>query len=61
MSNASKSKQYFEAGSANSVDQLTQRNIEAVRELEDAAKEERTPSDRVSNTIAKFVTIRCRR
>lgn len=36
------------------VDQLTQRNVEAVLELERAANEERTPSDRVASRIAKF-------
>ena len=54
MSNASESRHNFEADSASSVDQLTQRNIEAVRQLEEAAKEERTASDRVAEVIAKF-------
>jgi len=54
MSNASESRHNFETDSAGSVDQLTQRNIEAVRQLEEAAKEERTASDRVAEVIAKF-------
>jgi uncharacterized membrane protein len=54
MSAASESRHDFKAGSADSVDQLTQRNIEAVRELEEAAKEERTRSDRVAEAIANF-------
>jgi uncharacterized membrane protein len=54
MSAASESRHDFEADSADSVDQLTQRNIEAVRELEEAAKEERTASDRVAEAIANF-------
>lgn len=36
------------------VDQLTQRNVEAILELERAAKEERTSSDRVASRIANF-------
>jgi uncharacterized membrane protein len=54
MSVASQSRHELETDSADSVDQLTQRNIEAVRELEEAAKEERTPSDRVAEAIANF-------
>ena len=54
MSDASESRHDFEADSADSVDQLTQRNIEAVRELEEAAKEERSTSDRVAEAIANF-------
>src|SRR5690348_10791799 len=54
MSNASESRHNFETDSASSVDKLTQRNIEAVRQLEEAAKEERTASDRVAEVIAKF-------
>src|SRR4030095_11824609 len=54
MSVASQSRHKFETDSADSVDQLTQRNIEAIRELEEAAKEERTPSDRVAEAIANF-------
>ena len=37
-----------------SVEQLTQRNIEVVRKLEEAANEERTTSDRVARMIARF-------
>ena len=48
MSNVSESRHNFETDSASSFDQLTQRNIEA------AAKEERTASDRVAEVIAKF-------
>jgi len=54
MTNASELRHDFEADSAGSVDQLTQRNIETVRELEEAAKEERTASDRVAEAIANF-------
>ena len=54
MSDAFESRHNVETNSAGSVDQLTQRNIEAVRQLEEAAKEERTASDRVAEVIAKF-------
>jgi uncharacterized membrane protein len=54
MSDAPESKHDFETDSAYSVDQLTQRNVEAIRELEEAANEERTPSDRVAEAIANF-------
>lgn len=37
-----------------SLDQLTRRNVEAVRNLEEAAKEERTRSDLVAEAIANF-------
>jgi uncharacterized membrane protein len=37
-----------------SVEQLTQRNIEVVRKLEEAANQERTASDRVARLIARF-------
>lgn len=37
-----------------SVEQLTQRNIEVVRRLEEAANEERTASDRVARMVARF-------
>ena len=37
-----------------SVDQLTQRNVEAVLKLEEAAKEQRTRSELVAESIAKF-------
>jgi len=40
--------------SRDSVDQLTKRNVECIRELEEAAKEERTNSDRVAEAIANF-------
>jgi len=33
---------------------LTQRNVEAIRELEEAVHEERTRSDRVTEAIANF-------
>jgi uncharacterized membrane protein len=39
---------------AGSVDRLTQQNVEAILELEKAAKEERTRSDLVAEGIAKF-------
>jgi len=54
MSTASESKHELKDGSTASVNKLTQRNIEAVRELEEAAKEERTASDRVAEVIANF-------
>lgn len=54
MSVASQSRHELENDSAGSVDQLTQRNIEAVRQLEEAAKEERTASDKVAEAIANF-------
>lgn len=42
-------------GSQNkSVDQLTKRNVEVVRQLEEAAKQERTKSDLVAEAIARF-------
>jgi uncharacterized membrane protein len=37
-----------------SVEQLTQRNIEVVRKLEEAANEQRTTSERVARMIARF-------
>jgi uncharacterized membrane protein len=37
-----------------SADQLTQRNVEAILQLEEAAKEERTGSDLVAEAIANF-------
>ena len=37
-----------------SVEQLTQRNIEMVRQLEEAANQERTTGDRVARVIARF-------
>lgn len=37
-----------------SFEQLTQRNIEVVRKLEEAANEQRTTSDRVARVIARF-------
>ena len=40
--------------SAGSVDQLTQRNIDAIQQLEKAAKEERSATDRVAEAIANF-------
>jgi uncharacterized membrane protein len=54
MSDVPESKHDFETDSAYSVDQLTQRNVEAIRELEEAANEERTRSDRVAEAIANF-------
>lgn len=37
-----------------SVDELTQQNVEAVSRLEEAARDQRTPSDRVAESIANF-------
>jgi uncharacterized membrane protein len=54
MSESSKPTPHFKPGSANSVDELTQRNVEAVAELEKAAKEERSNADRVAEAIANF-------
>ena len=48
MSDGPESRHDFETESAYSVDQLTQ------RELEEAANEERTRSDRVAEAIANF-------
>jgi uncharacterized membrane protein len=49
------------AGAANgnmpagtSVDQLTEQNVETVTRLEEAAREQRTPSDRIAEKIASF-------
>src|ERR1044071_1773133 len=39
---------------AQSVEQLTQRNVEVVRKLEEAANQERTTSDRVAKIVAGF-------
>lgn len=54
MSNVPESRHDFETESACSADQLTQRNVEAIRELEEAVHEERTRSDRVAEAIANF-------
>ena len=40
--------------STGSLEQLTHRNIELVRKLEEAASQERTMSDRVARMIARF-------
>ena len=37
-----------------SVEDLTKRNVELIRELEEAAKRERRPSDRIAEAIARF-------
>ena len=37
-----------------SVHDLTQRNVELIKELEESARQERTPSDKVAGVIAKF-------
>lgn len=37
-----------------SADELTERNVELIRQLEDAAKQERTKSDLVAEVIANF-------
>ncbi len=42
------------AAQARSVDELTRRNIETVLKLEEAAREERTSTDRVADAIAGF-------
>jgi uncharacterized membrane protein len=53
-SSHSKSQPPVKKRSGNSADDLTQRNVEAVLELEKAAKEERSQSDRVAESIANF-------
>lgn len=50
----SKSSTGKEAPPGGSAEQLTQRNVEAIRRLEKAAKEERTSSDLVAEAIANF-------
>ena len=42
------------AVSGGAADQLTQRNVETILELEKAAKDERTSSDRVAEVVANF-------
>src|SRR6476620_9211665 len=37
-----------------SVHDLTQRNVELIRELEESAKQDRSPADKVAEVIAKF-------
>lgn len=37
-----------------SPDELTQRNVEVIKQLEDAAKQERTKSDLVAEVVARF-------
>ena len=54
MSETIESGHKVETASTGSVDRLTQRNVEAIRELEEAAKEERTRSDHVAEAVAKF-------
>jgi len=41
-------------GTSRSVDELTQQNVEAVSRLEAAAREARTPADRIAEAIAGF-------
>lgn len=43
-----------DASQKRSADELTERNVELIRQLEDAAKQERTKSDLVAEVIAKF-------
>jgi uncharacterized membrane protein len=51
----SKSRPTREAASKeSSVDDLTQRNVELIRQLEESAKEQRTRSDLVAEVIANF-------
>jgi uncharacterized membrane protein len=42
------------ASEKKSVDELTNRNVELIRQIEEAAKQERTRSDLVAEAIAKF-------
>jgi uncharacterized membrane protein len=37
-----------------SVDQLTEQNVETITRLEEAAREQRTPTDRLAEKIARF-------
>ena len=37
-----------------SIDRLTERNVEVVKKLEEAAQQERTTSDRIANVVANF-------
>jgi uncharacterized membrane protein len=54
MSESVEPKYNSETLSTNSVDQLTERNVKVIRELEEAAKEERTRTDRFAEAIANF-------
>jgi len=54
MSNNSSTWRETNRESVDSVDQLTQRNVECIRELEEAAKGEQTNTDRVADAIANF-------
>jgi uncharacterized membrane protein len=54
MSESSEARYESETHSTNSVDQLTERNVTVIRELEEAAKEERTRTDRFAEAIANF-------
>ena len=42
------------AADEGSVHDLTQRNVELIRELEESARQERTRSDKVAEVVAKF-------
>src|SRR5258708_1344383 len=50
----SKTKSTQEGGSKTASDDLTQRNVELIRQLEESAKQERTRSDLVAEAIANF-------
>jgi len=54
MSASSEFRSDAETHSADSVDQLTERNVKVIRELEEAAKQERTRTDRFAEAIANF-------
>jgi len=54
MSESSKFRHDAETHSTDTVDQLTERNVEAIRQLEKAAKDERTRTDRFAEAIANF-------
>ena len=54
MSNASEIKRESETQSVNAAEQLTERNVRAIRDLENAAKDERTTTDRFADAIANF-------
>ena len=54
MSESSETRYESETHSTNSVDQLTERNVTVIRELEEAAKEESTRTDRFAEAIANF-------
>ena len=55
MSESSEARYESETHSTNSVDQLTERNVTVIRELEEAAKEERTRTDRFAGSYCQLL------